>query len=202
MKTKLLLLVAVLVLAVPTFGGTIGIDYTNINTGGSFITNDINYTWGLRIPIGQLTITDGSRVSTYTVVGGSLSLNTDADFIDIKGAVPSLGIGLTNLSWGHFTSFSITRCKGGYTFSAEADETTNAALLAALGLPSTQWPDGYDAFAVTIDAASVLGGEYCHVSSVSVDLGSTVGSTPEPVSVMLLGSFLGLGVLFRRRKQA
>jgi len=208
-RVKLLLLLFVLAFAVPTFAGTIDIDYSNATAGGVLTVSSGKAT-GSSIPIGQLIVTDGTTVTTYVVTGGCskegcLNFNTASDTISITGAITKLGItsASTVLSSGTFDlplpPGSITpRKSGGYDFSATGDATTNATLLADLGLPSPQGAQSYDIFTITA-STKVKGASGFMVTS--VDFGTTA-QTPEPVSMMLMGTFLTLagGLLSRKKK--
>ena len=197
-RVKLVLLLFALAFAVPTFAGTIDIDYSNATAGGVFTTSSGNAT-GTSIPIAQLIVTNGTTSTSDTIVGGKLNFSTSADTLTISGAIPALSLASTTLSWGDFTSFTITpRKSGGYDFTATGDATTNATLLADLGLPSPQGPSSYDVFVITASTASKGGG----FSVTSVDIGTTA-TTPEPVSMLLMGTFLSLaGGLLSRKKRA
>jgi len=209
MRVRLLLLLFALAFAVPTFAGTIDIDFEEgLASGGTFTTSGGNAV-GTKVPITVLKVDNGTTVLLYPVTGGLLNFNTAADSIQIMGAIPSLSIPMGILSTGDFASWTITAASnakgstclgtGGYCFDATGEASTSSALLGAIGLPTGQGADAYDGFAITA-SNPVKGTSGYHVTSADI---KTTALTPEPVSMMLMGTFLSLaGGLLSRKKRA
>jgi hypothetical protein len=203
MRGKLLLLVFVLAFAVPTFAGSIDIDFGTGLAGAGGVYNLLpgGNASGSNIPIGVMTIAgDGLYNGVYPVTGtcsggsGCLSFDTTASTIAINGAIPSMSVGGTLLS-GNILSFVLDEHFGIYGFTANGNDTKNPDLLTAIGLPADQ---AFNYFGFTLGTTSSAGG----LVPISTDIANTT-TTPEPVSMLLMGTFFSLaGGLLSKKKRA
>ncbi len=200
MKGKLLLLVFLLAFAVPSFGGTIDIDFGTglAGIGGAFNLLGGGNASGSEVPIGVMTVSgDAGYNGVYGVTGscaggsGCLAFDTSTSTISIDGTVN--GVTGTLLS-GSIASFVLF--PGIPALQASGPDTKNAELLTALGILGGQH---FNYFGFTIATNATPGAGY---EVISTDIkNSTV--TPEPVSMLLMGTFFSLaGGLLSKKKRA
>ena len=203
MKVKVLLLVVALAFAAPAFAGSIAIDFSGESGGlpptGVPGTVTDSYV-GAAIPINLLVFSVNGVAQVEDAVTGTcggdgegcLNFDTGGDgsnYINITGGVPGLGVGTSTLLSGTVS---------GYTFipgplnelQLTGPDSKGAALLAALGLSAeTSW--AYYGFTI-----------YFNYDSGDVTSTDITNTTPEPLSMALMGTFLSLagGVLARKKR--
>jgi hypothetical protein len=202
-KGRLLLVLFVLAFAVPSFGGSIGLDFGDGDIAGGVI--DIlgaNSATGVGIPIATLkVIANGAQTGKFDVTGGCLGygcLNFDttgAGTISIVGTVD--GISGTLLT-GTIASLAVTDLgPAGFFLFVNGPDTKNADLLTALGITLFH---PFEYYQSEFTAGDPIPGTSGYIS-VSADIkNNTV--TPEPVSMLLMGTFFSLagGVLSKKKR--
>jgi hypothetical protein len=199
-KGRLLLTLFLLAFAVPSFGGSIDIDFGTglAGIGGTFNLLSGGQASGSGVPIGVMTVSgDAGYNGVYGVTGtcaggsGCLAFDTTTSTISIDGVVD--GVSGTLLS-GKIASFLLFT--GIPALQASGPDTKNAELLTALGIAVGQ-PFNYFGFTIATNATPGVGYEV-----ISTDIkNSTV--TPEPVSMLLMGTFFSLaGGLLSKKKRA
>ena len=200
MKGKLLLLVFVLAFAVPSFGGNIGLDFSDGGaTGGVISLLGGGGATGVGIPIGLMKLTGLGPDQLFPVTGtcaggttGCLNFDSTTGMFTIHGTADGITGDL-------LTTDSAFIVGGGFGTQVLAlgagSDTKDPALLTALGL-WTGLP--WDFVGTTIGLKAAGGGYFATSTDVS---NSTV--TPEPVSMLLMGTFFSLaGGLLAKKKRA
>ncbi|MGA3168987.1 MAG: hypothetical protein ABSF14_23040 [Terriglobia bacterium] len=200
MKGKLLLLVFLLAFAVPSFGGTISLDFGTGNAGAGGVLTVLGggQASGSNIPIGTLSVAGAPVSGIFPVTGscanssGCLAFDTIASTLSIIGTVD--GVTGTLLS-GEIDSFTLNDYVVVATLYATGLDTKDAELLDALGITYGH-PFTYYGFTL---AANTTGGGFVPTST---DVLNTT-ATPEPVSMLLFGTFFSLaGGLLAKKKRA
>jgi len=202
MKARLLLLVAALALAVPTFASVISVDFGGA-TGGTIDALKTGGEVGSSIAITEVDIyVDGTLALPLTGVTGTCGASSNEgclNFNTVTGAITITGDSVTLLD-GAITSSSFGPLGSVESFSASGTDTMPFLSLLVPGLGSQ--PATFGGFSITVGKGSTSdghGGKLFNVAS--TDFQSTV--TPEPASMMLLGTFLSLaGGFLSRRKRA
>jgi len=216
-KIKLLLVVVLLAFAVPTFANSIDIDFAG-GQGGTVVVKTGNAT-GTNLPITLMTI-NGSMWGfdgNYAVTGGVLDFNTQAGTLSITGSVVVGGKTVTGTlvsGTGLAGDFTVTKATGGgYVITAtDAPDSKDPQLLYDIGEP-TNLPFTLSGFDITTSnqltqPCTLKNGKKgtCTIPNtwggLSTDLRNTA-TTPEPVSMLLMGTFFSLaGGLLSRKKRA
>ncbi len=164
--------------------------------GGTFTQNGSNFS-GSGISISSLLFFDSTNPSAFTTLSiqsGTLSFNTATGTLSIVGGVSGAGIAAgTTLLSGTIGSFSSSVGGSGLlTLTLNGNDTLNAALIAALGLPATAQ---FANFGFTLHGINTGGSNF---AAFSPDLGST--PIPESGTLLLLGAgMIGIGATVRRR---
>jgi len=200
MKAKLLLLVAALVIAVPTFAGTIGLDFSDGGaTGGTITVLGGSDATGVDIPIGLMKLTGYGPDQLFAVTGncaggtGCLSFDTSANTLTIVGTAD--GVTGTLLS-GTVDGALAAGLPLSSIVIALGTDVKDPELLAALGIG---FGHSWDYLGTTIGIKPLTGETY---TAISTDVANT-SVTPEPMSMLLLGTFLSLGGgMLSRKKRA
>ena len=143
-----------------------------------------------------LNFTTGALTSAWNWGGpGSISLD---------GAIPGAGIvGSTNLFSGTFTNASVVSLSG-VTVVALTNfwATNNVNVTSFFGLPSDGGYVGSINLSFQVPTGTSIGGAFNTLSGGQLLSGDIAISTPEPASILLLGSGLaGIG-FFNRKRQA
>jgi hypothetical protein len=219
-------LLVALVFSVPAFPTAI-IDFSTgsvlgLNPGGS-ISLSGGQAIGTNIPIDLLAISGApvNNGSNYDLSGAASSLFQDSNkaaalnfstilnTISIVGGIPAFGIPSgTLLLSGTFSSFSLFTDGLFGSIIASGPDSKHPALLASIGLPPGTpfelfgFSVGFD---IPFDGSSYIALS-THIRNTEVSPGPgpvpSPAATPEPTSLLLLGSgLLGLGGLARKKLQ-
>jgi len=200
MKGKLLLLVFVLAFAVPSFGGNIGLDFSDGGaTGGVISLLGGGGATGVGVPIGLMKLTglgpDQLFPVTGTCAGGTGCLNFDSTtgMFTIHGTADGITGDLLTSDSAYVAGLPLP---GNLALVIGAgSDTKDPDLLAALGIA---WGQPWN-FGGSTEALQAVGGGYTAIST-DVLNGSP---TPEPVSMLLMGTFFSLaGGLLSKKKRA
>jgi len=202
MKAKLLLLVFALAFAVPSFATTITVDFGG-GLGGTIDALKGGGEVGTGIAIDTIQVlVDGSPYpgSPYTGLPATLDFSTVTGAFDISILGTPL---LTGTMVPGDTSFVLqgTMKNGNYSFTT--DGTNTLPILSLIGIPGWDSVEGgFGGFSITAGTKSTPDGNGGKLYNVlSTDFQSTV--TPEPMSMLLLGTFLSLGGgILNRKKRA
>ena len=127
----------------------------------------------------------------YVVQGGALNFNTSTNTISVTGTISGLSLTSQTLLTGSFNSFGALFVGSTASFYGDGPDTKSAALLRALGVPTTT-PFAFFGFSTAFNWNGTSG------TAISTDI--TNSEVPEPGSMLLLGTgLLGLGTVVRRR---
>ncbi len=204
-RGKLLLAVFLLAFAVPSFGGSIDLDFgTGLAPAGGIVMISGTTVTGTNVPIGSLVISgDGMFDGVFPVTGdcggfGCLMFDSSSGAVSIDGAVSALNSNLgtvMTLLTGMGTITATLKPSGVYQIDLSGSDTKNSTLLTDIGLPSNT---GFLFSGTIFTGSNHTGNMY---QAISTDIPNTM--TPEPVSMLLMGTFLTLaGGLLSRKMRA
>jgi len=172
--------------ALPAFGDTVTIDFTQ--TGGPGGTLNSTGTGGSLVPIGSITISgapmnNGTFAVTGTCGSGKGCLTfTSAGSLNLVGVITAIGVTGVLMSSGSITTvYSTTPGNQKYTLSGS---DTKPDLLAALGLPSNT------TFVLTGSTSGPRGGKQSGKATATTLTNVGTFTVPEPGSITLLAAFL------------